>query len=332
MRGDYVPRMTPALRPLVVRLRNWVGDVTLSVPLLQRLQDNGHALQLIGKGWAGELLAGQGWPVHPQPGTLAARVALLMRLRREAQRADPGFDGRLNALCLPFSFSSALDFRLAGLRALGYRHEARGWLLARALARPHGLHELEVYWQLGNALLGRALPPPPAIGLRVLADHQARARRLRHSLGIERGCIVICPFAGGTFAKLDKTWPAFADFVARRLPAFGRSVVICPAPGTEEAVARTLYPSAQALTGIGLGVYAALLKEAAVMISNDTGPGHMAAALGTPLVSVLGPTDAAQWGAWGPGVHTVQGTAAGWPAAETVERAVAGVLAASPTA
>ena len=68
-------------RPLIVRLRNWVGDVTLGVPLLQRLADEGFDLQLVGKGWARELLAGHGWPVHVLPKTWQERVALLRRLR-----------------------------------------------------------------------------------------------------------------------------------------------------------------------------------------------------------------------------------------------------------
>ena len=50
--------MTSPPRPLIVRLRNWVGDVTLGVPTLQRLADHGYALQLVGKGWARDLLAG----------------------------------------------------------------------------------------------------------------------------------------------------------------------------------------------------------------------------------------------------------------------------------
>ncbi len=313
-------------RPLIVRLRNWVGDVTLSVPLLQRLAASGYELQLVGKGWARDLLAGHGWPVHALPRSLAARVALLRRLKREALAADAGFDARINALCLPFSFSSALDFRLAGLRALGHAHEARGWLLARALPRPTGRHELEVYWQLGDALLGQPRPTPAAIALRLSPAHEAQATALRLSHGIAPGFIVVCPFAGGTFEHLDKTWPGFAGFVARTLPDFGRNIVICPGPGAEEVLAREQFPAARLLSGVNLGVYAALLKQAALMVSNDTGPGHMAAAVGTRLVSVLGPTDAAQWGAWGPGVQRVQGAGATWPEAAAVADAVARAL------
>ena len=50
--------------PLAVRLRNFVGDVVLSVPTLQRLSDAGFALHLVGKGWARPLLEGFGWPVQ----------------------------------------------------------------------------------------------------------------------------------------------------------------------------------------------------------------------------------------------------------------------------
>ena len=316
--------MSPPRRPLVVRLRNWVGDVTLGLPMLQRLHDAGYALRLVGKGWAGDLLAGHGWPVHVLPKTMSDRVALLRRLKREAQAEDPGFARRLNALCLPYSFSSALEFRLAGLRALGHAYEGRSLLLARACPRPRGVHEMLVYWDLGDALLGAAAPPPASLDLRLNETQRAQARALRETHGLAPDCIVICPFAGGTWSKQDKTWPGFADFVARELPAFGRRIVVCPGPGEEE-IARTRFPGATLLPGVGLGAYAALLEGAALMISNDTGPGHIAAAVGTPLISVLGPSDPALWRAWGPQVQVLQG-AAGWPASADVAQAVARTL------
>lgn len=316
----------PAL-PLIVRLRNWVGDVTLGLPMLQRLADEGYALQLVGKGWARDLLAGHGWPVHTLPKTWRERVALLRRLRDEAVAIDPGFTRRLNALCLPYSFSSALEFRLAGLRALGHAYEGRSPLLGRAVARPRGVHELLVYWQLGDALLGQDAPPPAHIGLRVSDAHRMQAQALREAHCLAPGCIFICPFAGGTWSGQDKTWPAFAEFAAQVLPGFGRGVVVCPGPG-EEAVAHSQFGSAKVLTGVGLGTYAALLQGAALMVSNDTGPGHIAAAVGTPLVSVLGPSDPTLWRPWGPAVQIVQAAtgAGGWPTPAQVRDAAAQAL------
>ena len=85
---DYLPLMplSPS-PPLVVRLRNWVGDVTLSLPLLQRLSAAGYDLTLLGKGWARELLAGQGWPVHVLEPTARGRVHQMRALRRARSAA-----------------------------------------------------------------------------------------------------------------------------------------------------------------------------------------------------------------------------------------------------
>lgn len=312
-------------RPLIVRLRNWVGDVTLGLPTLQRLADAGYALQLLGKGWARDLLAGHDWPVHTLAGSARARVAQLRELRAQARAVDPGFGQRINAVCFPYSFSSALEFRLAGLRALGHAYEGRGLLLARAAPRPQGVHELQVYWHLGSQLLGAEAPLPVTLALRPAPEHRAQAAALRAAHGIEPGCIVVCPFAGGTWSGQDKTWPEFPDFVAHALPALGRQIVIVPGPG-EEHLARERFPRATMLAGVGLGAYAALLAEAALMVSNDTGPGHMAAAVGTPLLSVLGPSDPLLWRAWGPGVQVLKGDGT-WPALADVAAAARATLA-----
>ena len=316
----------PSPRPLIVRLRNWVGDVTLSLPLLQRLADAGYSLRLVGKPWAQDLLAGHGWPVHGLPKTWVERVRLLRQLKCEMPPPS-GSTSDINALCLPDSFSSALEFRLAGLRAVGHAWEGRSPLLARALPRERGVHELKVYWQLGHALLGRVAPLPKSLGLKLAPQHLAKAALLRAQHGIESGCIMLCPFAGGTWNQQDKTWPEFPTLAAQGLPRFGRSLVICPGPGEVE-FARQHFGHCHVLADVDLGTYAALLHEAALMVSNDTGPGHIAAAVGTPLVTVMGPSDPALWRPWGPAVQVVQG-ADGWPGVDGVMRAIGGALARS---
>ena len=301
-------------RPLIVRLRNWVGDVTLGLPLLQRLTNADYSLTLVGKPWARDLLAGHGWPVHVLPKKLGERVRLLRKLRNEALQSDPSFCQRINAIALPYSFSSALDMRLAGLRTLGHAHEGRSWLLARSIARTNTQHEIANYWQLGDSLLGAAAPLPEQIDLRVSGEHQERATALIAEHGLSRGFVVVCPFSGGTFEGQDKTWPGFADFVTKALPSLGYPIVICPGPG-EAGAAQQHFATAVVMSNVDLGTYAALLQAASLMISNDTGPGHIAAAVGTPVLSVLGPSDPAQWRAWGPKVHLVQGQQPGrdWP-------------------
>lgn len=303
---------------LVVRLRNFVGDVVLSVPTLQRLSAAGFALHLVGKGWAGPLLAGFGWPMHRLAADLSGRIAQWRELRRDL----PGSGARLvqggpDALVFPYSFGSALEMRLAGWRPLGFAYEARSWLLARALPKPRGVHTLAEYWQLGDALLGCSAPLPRSIGWRIAPEARERAQARMRDAGLAPGFVLACPFAGGTYDRSDKRWPGFPAFVERAAAELGRPIVLCPGPGDEATVARRDYPRSVSLEAVDFGEYAALIEAAALVVSNDTGPGHLAAAVGTPLLSVLGPTIPEHWGAWGPQVH-LERSWPQWPATDVV--------------
>lgn len=307
-------------RPLIVRLRNWVGDVVLGVPALRLLEAHGYELELVGKGWARALLAGQGWRTHARAGSLGARVRQLRGLRDEALARDPAFGARENALVLPTSFSSALEMRLAGLRAVGYAHEARGLLLARSEPRPAACHSLEEYWRLACRFLRIEAPTPGSIGLATTPEAQRRADALLAERGVGAGFLVICPFAGGMVEKQQKTWPRFPDFT-RALLAQGHQVVVCPGPG-EESIVDQHHAGTTMLAGVDLGVYGGLLRRARLIVSNDTGPAHLAAAVGTRVISVLGPTLPEQWAPWGPTVEVARRWP-GWPSVDEVLERVA---------
>jgi heptosyltransferase II len=315
-------------RPLIVRLRNWVGDAILGVPALHLLAAHGYQLQLVGRSWACALLAGEGWPTHTLPARWRDRVAQLRGLRHAARGLDDTFDRRENAMVLTTSISSALEMRLAGLRAVGYAQEARGFLLARSEPITYGGHALTSYWQLACRFLRIEQPAPASIGLRLAAADVAAADALLQRHGIGPGFIVICPFAGGKFEKLDKTWPQFADFT-RTLLTLGRQVIACPGLG-EEASVREQHPGVIALEGVKLGVYGAILQRAALLVSNDTGPGHLAAAVGAQVLSVLGPTKPEQWAPWGPTVNLVRreqpAAAVLWPSVDDVVQRVHEIL------
>jgi heptosyltransferase-2 len=307
-------------KPLIVRLRNWVGDVVLGIPTLRLLQESGYTLHLVGKRWAEDLLKGEGWSFECLAPDWMSRIRQMRLLHSRCRALDPHFDQRLNALTLPFSFSSALEMRLAGLRAVGAAHEGRGWLLSNALQRPNGMHELKFYLCLAEPFLHagtKIQTAPESIGLRVAPEHRihAKALCLEHRL-TDGAYIMLCPFSGGTYKDQPKNWPHFGE-LAKRLAQQGKKTVLCPGPG-EEAKARDEFPHCLVLPNVNLGVYAALLETASVMVSNDTGPGHLSAAVGTPTLSVLGPTDPAQWGAWGKSVNCVKGIQNDWPSMETV--------------
>lgn len=322
------PPPPAAAHPTLVRLRNWVGDVVLGLPALNLLREHGHEPVLVGKGWAGALLRGEGFATHTRPAALGARVRQLRALRAAARQQDPGFDRRDNALVLPWAFSAALEMRLAGLRAVGYAREGRSLLLRRALPPAAGTqHALLEYWQLACDVVGTpGLAPPARIGLRTHPQDQSSADELLAAHGLAgQPFVVIVPFAGGQVDKQDKTWPDFPAF-GQALLARGHRVLACPGPG-EESILKDHHPGVLALPGVKMGVYGGLLRRAAQVVSNDTGPAHLAAAVGAPVLSVLGPTRPEQWAPWGPTVQIVRH----WPRWPTVDEVLAVFEAGTPS-
>ncbi|MBS0375543.1 MAG: glycosyltransferase family 9 protein [Proteobacteria bacterium] len=319
--------MPPARRPdlpssaargaLVVRLCNWVGEVVLALPTLERLAAAGYALELVGKGWAPALLAGSGWPVHVRPRSLLAAARQLRGLPRV-----PGTPPGPDALLLTKSFSSALEARLGGRRAAGYARDARSWLLAAAWPLPRFAHAAHAYWHLADRLLGSAAPFPGGARLVTSAAQDARAHALLASHGLERGgYVLLCPFSGADDREQRKVWPGFAA-LGRLLEAQRLPQLVCPGPGEEPRVAAVL-PRAISLAGVDLGVYAALARESRATVANDTGPGHLAAAAGAKLVSVYGSQSVAAWAPLGARVRLFHDPA-GWPDAAHVLEAALG--------
>lgn len=311
--------MTEA-RPLIVRLRNFIGDTVLGVPALRLLQSHGYRLELVGKGWAQGLLEAEGWPVHVRPNGFGERVAQLRELRRRLKAEDPGFDKRTNTLLLPYAFSAALDARMAGLHAAGHEGEGRTWLMRRGLPRRPGRHTFVEYWELACDFLGVELPPPADIGLKVTAAQRELALSMLAGKGIEPGrYVLICPFAHGKVEVINRSWPGFSE-LEHRLRAQGRQVVIVPGP-TERDGARQLYPEVTAFEAESLGTYNALLQLAGVVVSNDTGPAHLAAGVGARLISVMGPTDPNVWRPWGTTVN-LQRRWPGWVSVDEIKALV----------
>lgn len=309
----------PGKGPLIVRLCNWVGEAVLSLPTLTMLAEQGYELHLIGKRWAINLFEGHGWPVHVRPAKRAQAIQQLKTLQQELAQRDARFTSRPNMILFTSSFSSALEARLAGLSPIGYRKEGRSLLLGHGVPFEAGLHAADNYWRVGSHFAGVKQARPRHLGLKPSAAHQAKAAQLMQTHGLQPGFIILCPFSGAADTTGKKLWPAFPE-LARQLIDQGHQVVLCPGPG-EEDQARADYPTAQCLTGVDLGTYAALSQHAACTVSNDTGPGHLAAAAGGRVISVLGPDAAAMWWVQGEKV-TVLRPDHGWPTLQDVRQAI----------
>ncbi len=102
----------------------------------------------------------------------------------------------------------------------------------------------------------------------------------------------------------SKTWPpAFWGEVAERLTAEALVEVWVPVAPGEEHLARSVAASsrgtARTVDASPFAALAALVRGSALLLGGDTGPLHLAHALGTPVVAVMGPTDPRRHGPYG---------------------------------
>jgi heptosyltransferase-2 len=308
---------------LLIRWPNHLGDALMTLPALSRLVEAGRAPTLVGKGWARALLAAYPWPVHAVAPTLRAAAAQWRRLRAEA--------GTRQALIFTNSFSTALAARLGGAAATGYATDGRGWLLARAVpvpARWRGdMHTVEYYDALAAAFLGTTARPVPPLELRLEARTHDAARALLDGAAVRAPYVVLCPGATGLHRGRAKTWGDF-DRLTRWLLDRGERVVALPGPG-ERARFEAALPGATLLPEADVATFGALLAASRLVVANDSGPGHLAAAVGARLVSLFGVTEVEKTRPWGHRV-TLMGSDAGWPSFDDVVSAVDAALDDAP--
>ncbi len=146
--------------------------------------------------------------------------------------------------------------------------------------------------------------------LTIAPDANRRVADLLHGEGLPaRGFILINPFSRWE----TKAWPIerYAALLPRLRGEFGLPLVITGSPGEAARAARlasAMAPgTAVSLAGrLGLGDLAALLARARLVVTGDSGPMHMAAAVGTPVVALFGPTWPERAGPWGEGHRVIQ--------------------------
>ena len=301
------------MTPLIVRLPNHLGDACMAIAALDALASNGYRLTLAGRPWIESLFEAYDWPTIPLRGSRRDRVRAL--------RAAAGTAG----LLFTNSFSTALEFRLAGIRSTGYARGGRSLLLATAVPVHPGDHMVEYYHRLAATLSATPTVIPSQLSLRISATALERARSALAAVSEDGEYVVLCPVAVGLHRGHVKAWSGFTR-LSEDLRARGHRVVALPGPGETAEVQRVL-PGATILPESDVGTFAAVLADARVVVANDSGPGHLAAAVGARLVSVFGVTEPEKTKPWGPRVRMV-GSRAGWPRYEEVAAAVDAVLGA----
>ncbi len=196
---------------------------------------------------------------------------------------------------LPNSFGTALVLWRAGVpERWGYATDGRGPLLTRSCRVPGGVRgRSQVYYY--RAMLegmGLAVEGPPDASLACPDEWAARGAALLGDggpwIGINPGA-----FYGSAKRWLPERFAAAADLVARRTE--GAKVAVVGGAAERplgEAIAGQLRAPSRVLCGeTSLGELVGVLSRLRLLLTNDSGPMHLAAALGTPLVAVFGSTD-----------------------------------------
>lgn len=317
---------------VLIRLPNHVGDACMALPAVFAVRDAGLPCTLVGQPWGESLFAS----LHLPYVTLGHRRRTDWRCVRSLRRhvmTDSGdvvaSDDTVRGLLLPNSFGSALLFRLAGVHCAGLATDGRRILLRWPIAEPRDAHEVRRFHAAAVGALrawGRpaAQDIPATLGLEPTADQLQRARQVLRSGGVNGPYALLAPVATGLHHGRPKHWAHFAELVPRLAE---RGLHVVAAPPTHEADAvRAALPGATLLAPVPLGVFAALARLAALVIANDSGTSHVAAAVGARQVTIFGVTDRERTGPWSPRAVCV-GANGTWPDVTAVVTAIDEALA-----
>jgi lipopolysaccharide heptosyltransferase II len=281
-----------------------LGDIVHALPTLAAIRRRfplAHIAWLVKRQWTGLLERVEGldevWPVEP---TVRGWLSLVPRLRAAS------FD---LAVDLQGLFRSGAMGWLAGCPArIGFANGREGSPLfyTRLVSVPSlDLHAVDRY-----LLVAETLEAPvqggPVFRFRTLDEDREEVAKLlsRHGLPVSR--------ANGSWIAVNvaarwptKRWPpeSFAA-AADQLQREGLGpVVLIGGPDERpaaQAVKALMKTEPVDLTGATQpGLLPALLKSAALLLTNDSGPMHVAAAVGTPVVALFGPTSPIRTGPYG---------------------------------
>jgi len=291
-------------RKILVRAPNWIGDAVMCEPAVRGLRSLFPEAELT-------MLA-----KPPIADLFIAHPGLNSVVVYDDKGAHAGMSGKWSlagmlrrhrfdlAVLFQNAFEAAFLTWLAGIpRRYGYATDGRVLFLTEPVAVPNGpvpVHQVEYYWNLLRPLgmAGRATLP----ALLVSADEGRMVDVRLASAGIDSSDLMIGINPGSTYGSakrwLSDRFAEVAKRLVRRLEQAENAriaVIILGAKGEEslgEDIAAQLSGRSVVLSGATtIRELMAVVKRCRLLITNDTGPMHIAAAFGVPVVAVFGPTD-----------------------------------------
>jgi len=284
----------PEPRFLVVRLGS-LGDIIHTFPAVAALRESfplARIVWLTHPRWEflvhRSRLASEVWTVETR--ALSSLQESVGRLRQNSWTAAIDYQGLWKSAMLPF-FGGAtrrIGFSSATVREFGVPvlYTERVETSRAHITEQNGDLSLRAGAQRGTASGSLQIPEE---------DQAAACSRLREQ-ALDR-YVVLSPGGGWR----SKCWPAerFGALCRKLHESLGLRCVVNAGPGDDDLAAALLNASGDAGAFVyrsSLGELMALLRGAACVVAGDTGPLHLAAALGTRTVALFGPTDPARNG------------------------------------
>jgi heptosyltransferase-2 len=291
------------VQQILVRGPNWLGDAVMCEPSLRglrRLFPHASMTLLVKPSVAGL------FELHPAVDRIflyddkGRHAGLAGKWRLAADLRQHGFE---LAVLFQNAFEAALLTSVAGIRRrYGYATDGRSLLLSEPVAIPdrkRPIHQVEYYWHMLRPLGLTGQPGQPE--LFVSQDEERSIVGRLQQTGITEADVVIGINPGSTYGGAKRWLPdRFAESterLCRRLKDSGRqpAVIVIGAKGEEplgrEIASRLTARSAVLSGATSIRELMAVIKRCAVLVTNDTGPMHIASAFGVPVVGIFGPTD-----------------------------------------
>lgn len=280
---------------ILIRANNWIGDVVMINPAVRAIREHFREarIAIVARPWVCEVLRGSPFfddLVEYDRAGAHAGIAGRLRLARDLRRGGP-ID---LAVLFQKAFEAAVIARLAGARLrVGYAADGRSPLLTHALPLPPpGTHHAEAFLQLAR-FVGcpvRDVQPVFHVGM----AERARAAALLGERGWLRAPLLVALHPGAS--KPQRAWHAerFALLAARLHAERGARFLLVGSTGEKALLDRVMsgLPPDVSIgpeSVPGLRDAAALLERCHLFVGNDSGPMHLAAALGVPTVGLFGP-------------------------------------------
>jgi heptosyltransferase-2 len=293
--GSYNPKK------IMVRATNWIGDAVMSLPALEALRARfpDSEIVLVSKPWVSEIYLN-----HPAISRQIVYDAagehrgargfwrLVRKLRAER------FDA---AILLQNAFQAAWMAWCAGIPVrIGYVRDGRSSLLSEAVeVPPPAAYGHQVYYYLQLLFRAGIIERPETqheVRLHLAESEQRWAAKQLQTVGLSGRRFLVGLSPGASFGGAKRWLPdRYANLADRLIDALGADVLIFGSPAERalaEAVARAMNHTPVLVAGeTTLREFMALLAKCHLVITNDSGPMHVAAALGLPLVAIFGSTN-----------------------------------------